>query len=186
MLFYETDPCTVSGFPGMGGEIFCIQIIERLKAHVRRSLLLLQEGAFPGGGVPFGFKAPFQLLAAFACPVLIGKFTVPGITGFIFVLCHIHFPFICRAGAHGWKEERNSRLFFTREQGGYFLCVYVRIATISNATDTINCNSSYVLISIPSLPRLRAGTAAALLAAWVNILYCQCIGCPYLGHSGCQ
>ncbi len=94
MLFYETDPCTVSGFPGMGGEIFCIQIIERLKAHVRRSLLLLQEGAFPGGGVPFGFKAPFQLLAALACPVLIGKFTVPGITGFIFVLCHIHFPFI--------------------------------------------------------------------------------------------
>ena len=81
-----------------------------------------------------------------------------------------------------YKKLRSSRLFFTREQGGYFLCVYVRIATISNATDTINCNSSYVLISIPSPPRLRAGTAAALLAARLSILYCQCVGCPYLGH----
>ena len=33
-------------------------------------------------------------------------------------------------------------LFFLREQGGYFLCVYVRIATISNATEVINCNFS--------------------------------------------
>nr|DAL05452.1 MAG TPA: hypothetical protein [Caudoviricetes sp.] len=29
--------------------------------------------------------------------------------------------------------------------------MYVRIATINNATDTINCNSSYVLIRHPSL-----------------------------------
>ena len=64
----------------------------------------------------------------------------------------------------------NSRPFFTREQGGYFLCVYVRIATISNAMEVINCNSSYVLIDIPSCTRLRRGTTAALLAALVSIL----------------
>ena len=32
-----------------------------------------------------------------------------------------------------YKKLRSSRLFFTREQGGYFLCVYVRIDTIKLA-----------------------------------------------------
>ena len=41
------------------------------------------------------------------------------------------------------------------------------------ATPRMIWNSSYVLIRHPSLPRLRAGTAAALLAARVSILYCQ-------------
>lgn len=53
--------------------------------------------------------------------------------------------------------------------GGYFLYAYVRIATMSNATDVINCNSSYVLIRHPLPSRLRVGTVAALLAAWVRI-----------------
>lgn len=41
---------------------------------------------------------------------------------------------------------------------------------ISNATEMISCNSSYVLIGIPSCPRLRRGTTAVLLAARVSIL----------------
>jgi len=47
------------------------------------------------------------------------------------------------------------------------------MATISMATPRMIWNSSYVLIRHPSLPRLRAGTAAALLAARVSIFYCQ-------------
>ena len=52
---------------------------------------------------------------------------------------------------------RNSCLLFSREQGGYFLCVRFRIATISMATPKMIWNSSYVLISIPSCARLRTG-----------------------------
>lgn len=33
-----------------------------------------------------------------------------------------------------------------KDQDGYFLCVYVKIATISKAVVSIICNSSYVLI----------------------------------------
>ena len=38
-------------------------------------------------------------------------------------------------GSLSWQDIclRRSRLFFTREQGGYFLCVYVRIDTIKLA-----------------------------------------------------
>ena len=38
-------------------------------------------------------------------------------------------------GSPSWQDIclRRSRLFFTREQGGYFLCVYVRIDTIKLA-----------------------------------------------------
>ena len=44
---------------------------------------------------------------------------------------------------------RNSRLFFTREQGGYFLWVKFRIDTSKLHAVKIIMNSSYVLISIP-------------------------------------
>ena len=62
-----------------------------------------------------------------------------------------------------------SRLLY-QSQGG-LLIFWFRIAIISNATFKIIINSSYVLISNPLLSRLRTGTAAALLAAQVNILY---------------
>ena len=41
-----------------------------------------------------------------------------------------------------YKKLRSSRLFFTREQGGYFLCVYVRIDTIKLAVVRIIINIS--------------------------------------------
>ena len=51
---------------------------------------------------------------------------------------------------------KNSRPNFTRAQDGYFLCVYVKIATMSNAVVSIICNSSYVLIIITLSVRLRS------------------------------
>ena len=47
-------------------------------------------------------------------------------------------------GSPSWKDIciRRSRLFFTREQGGYFLCVYVRIDTIKLAVVRIIINIS--------------------------------------------
>lgn len=47
-------------------------------------------------------------------------------------------------GSPSWQDIclRRSRLFFTREQGGYFLCVYVRIDTIKLAVVRIIINIS--------------------------------------------
>lgn len=42
----------------------------------------------------------------------------------------------------------NSRLFFTRGQGGYFLLTYLSIATIKLAVARMTINVSYVLISM--------------------------------------
>ena len=41
-----------------------------------------------------------------------------------------------------YVKLRNSRLFFTREQGGYFLCVYERIETIKLAVVRIIMKTS--------------------------------------------
>lgn len=51
---------------------------------------------------------------------------------------------------------------------------------MSKATLTIRFNSSYVLIGTTS-DRLGTG-AARPPAPRLSILYCQCAGCPYLGH----
>ena len=51
---------------------------------------------------------------------------------------------------------KNSRPNFTREQDGYFLYVYVKIATMSKEVVSIICNSSYVLIIITLPVRLRS------------------------------
>ena len=44
------------------------------------------------------------------------------------------------------KIQVKNSTFTLLERGCYFLCVYVKIATISKAIDVISCNSSYVLI----------------------------------------
>ncbi len=56
-----------------------------------------------------------------------------------------------------WRKInlRNSRRLL-QGQDGYFLCVYVKIATMSNAVVSIICNSSYVLIIITLPVRLRS------------------------------
>ena len=58
-----------------------------------------------------------------------------------------------RKGGQGSPPGKNHWLKIVArslpEAGGYFLCVYVKIATISSAIEVINCNSSYVLIGIP-------------------------------------
>ncbi len=46
-----------------------------------------------------------------------------------------------------WRNIlRNSRSYFTRGRGGYFLCVRFRMAMISIATVSNTIISSYVLI----------------------------------------
>lgn len=69
------------------------------------------------------------------------------------------------------KAGREPLLPRPGELQNYFLWVYVSIATISNATETISCNSSYVLIGTTSD---RLGTGAARPPAHqVSILFCH-------------
>jgi hypothetical protein len=63
--------------------------------------------------------------------------------------------------------------YFSKEQGGYFLFLIFKIATIRLATASIIINSSYVVISILPFQDSGRGTTAALLAALINTLYCQ-------------
>ena len=62
---------------------------------------------------------------------------------------------LTRPGEVSIYAIRNSRPNFSRAQDGYFLFVYVKIATISKTVVSIICNSSYVLIIITLSVRLR-------------------------------
>ena len=69
-------------------------------------------------------------------------------------------------------------------QDGYFLWVYVSISTISKATDTTSCSSSYVLIGTTS-DRLGTG-AARPPASRLSILYCHGSKVSYFDFSGVE
>lgn len=65
--------------------VLYIEIIERLKSHVRGSLLLLEELELPGFRIPLPGEAAFELLPALALPVGIVEFTIPGLLCFVII-----------------------------------------------------------------------------------------------------
>ena len=85
--------------------ILHIEVIKRLKGHIRASLLFGQEIPLPGSSLLLGSKTAFQLRTFLAGPVCILEFAEPGLTGLILVLWHIHLPFILAGARHGWGED---------------------------------------------------------------------------------
>ena len=67
-------------------------------------------------------------------------------------------------------------LNFTREQGGYFLCLSFLTRVIIATIIITKVNKSLYVMYISTTPfaRLETDGMTALPAAWVSILYCQC------------
>ena len=76
-----------------------------------------------------------------------------------------------------------SRAAYLTRTERLYLFFRFRTATISSATVKITMNSSYVLISTTPFRKTRNGCTAALPAALVSILYCQCPVVPPAPHS---
>ena len=72
------------------------------------------------------------------------------------------------------QNEALSRAAYLTRTERLYLFFRFRIATIKRPTVMITMNSSYVLISVPPFRKTRNGSIAALPAARLSILGCQC------------
>lgn len=87
----------------LGLDVLLIEGNEALKGHVHIGLLFHQELPFPFQGLPFGGKAPFELLLALALPVGVAELHIPGAVILVFECCHKSLPLSHRLGSHAIK-----------------------------------------------------------------------------------
>lgn len=95
------------GEPGiefqLGFNVLLIEGNEALKDHVHIGLLFHQELPFPFQGLPFGGKAPFEILLALTLPVGVEELHISGAVVLVLERCHKLLPLSRRLGSRAIK-----------------------------------------------------------------------------------
>ena len=95
------------GEPGiefqLGFNVLLIEGNEALKGHVHIGLLFHQELPFPFQGLPFGGKAPFEILLALTLPVGVEELHISGAVVLVLERCHKLLPLSRRLGSRAIK-----------------------------------------------------------------------------------